>query len=121
MRARLETAKSTNDERVTRSLQDSLADAELRLDNYRKATKDAEFVAIELDRIETKIQALIEMGVSRQDPDYLSHQVTAAAESMQHTEAAVDQLQHLTGLADQIEEPPAILESTIAGLVARDR
>ena len=121
VRTRLETAKAANDERVTRSLQDSLADAELRLDNYRKAAKDAEFVAIELDRIETKIQALIEMGVSRQDPDYLSHQVTAAAESMQHTEAAVNQLQHLTGLADQIEEPPPILEANIGGLVARDR
>ena len=121
VRARLEASKAANDERVTRSLQDSLADAELRLDNYRKAMKDAEFVAIELDRIETKIQALIEMGVSRQDPDYLSHQVTAAAESMQHTEAAVNQLQHLTGLADQIEEPPPILEANIGGLVARDR
>jgi hypothetical protein len=121
VRARFEAAKTAGDERVKNSLQDSVADAELRLDNYRKAAKDAEFVAIELDRIETKIQALIEMGVSRQDPDYLSHQVTAAAESMQHTEAAVNQLQHLTGLADQIEEPPAILESTIAGLVARDR
>ena len=121
VRTRFEAAKTTGDERVTNSLQDSVADAELRLENYRKAAKDAEFVAIELDRIETKIQALIEMGVSRQDPDYLSHQVTAAAESMQHTETAVDQLQHLTGLADQIEEPPAILESTIAGLVARDR
>jgi hypothetical protein len=121
VRTRFEAAKTTGDERVTNSLQDSVADAELRLENYRKAAKDAAFVAIELDRIETKIQALIEMGVSRQDPDYLSHQVTAAAESMQHTEAAVDQLQHLTGLADQIEEPPAILESTIAGLVARDR
>ena len=121
VRARLEAAKTAGDERVTRSLQDSLADAELRLDNYRKAAKDAEFVAIELDRIETKIQALVEMGVSRQDPDYLSHQVTAAAESMQHTEAAVNQLQHLTGLADEIEEPPAILEANIGGLVARDR
>ena len=121
VRTRFEAAKTAGDERVTNSLQDSVADAELRLENYRKAAKDAEFVAIELDRIETKIQALMEMGVSRQDPDYLSHQVTAAAESMQHTEAAVNELQHLTGLADQIEEPPAILESTIAGLVARDR
>lgn len=121
IRSRFEAAKTAGDERVKNSLQDSVADAELRLDNYRKAAKDAEFVAIELDRIETKIQALIEMGVSRQDPDYLSNQVTAAAESMQHTEAAVNQLQHLTGLADQIEEPPAILEANIGGLVARDR
>ena len=121
IRARFEAAKTAGDERVKNSLQDSVADAELRLDNYRKAAKDAEFVAIELDRIETKIQALMEMGVSRQDPDYLSTQVTAAAESMQHTEAAVNQLQHLTGLADEIEEPPPILEANIGGLVARDR
>ena len=121
VRARFEAAKAAGDERVKNSLQDSVADAELRLDNYKKAAKDAEFVAIELDRIETKIQALIEMGVSRQDPDYLSNQVTAAAESMQHTEAAVNQLHHLTGLADQIEEPPPILEANIGGLVARDR
>jgi hypothetical protein len=111
---RLATAQTGGDERVIRSLQDSLADGELRLDNYRKSMKDAEFVAIELDRIETKIQALTEMAVSRQDPDNLSHQVTAAAESMQHTEDAVNRLQHLTGLADQVAEPPAILEADLS-------
>lgn len=121
VRARLESARAAGDERIVRSLQDSLSDAELRLENYRKAMKDAEFVAIELDRIETKIQALVEMGVSRQDPEYMSHQVTAAAESMQHTEAAVNQLQHLTGLADQIEEPPPILEADLGRVVVRGR
>src|SRR5688500_8275430 len=111
---RLATAQSGGDERVIRSLQDSLADGELRLDNYRKSMKDAEFVAIELDRIETKIQALTEMAVGRQDPDYLSNQVTAAAESMQYTEDAVNRLQHLTGLADEMAEPPAILEADLS-------
>jgi hypothetical protein len=118
VRTRLATAQQGGDERVARSLQDSLADAELRLENYRKSIKDAQFVAVELDRIETKIQALVEMGVSRQDPDMLSPQVTAAAESMQHTEEAVNQLQHLTGLADQLEEPPAILETDIGRTLA---
>ena len=37
IRARFEAAKPAGDERVTRSLQDSLADAELRLDNYKQA------------------------------------------------------------------------------------
>lgn len=106
---RLAAAQAASDERVTRSLQDSIADATLRLDNYRKSRKDADFVAVELDRIETKIQALIEMGVSRQDPDTFSTQVSAAVDSMQHTEDAVKNLQSLTGLADQLEEPPAIL------------
>ena len=118
---RLATAQNAGDERVIRSLQDSLADGELRLENYRKSTKDAEFVAVELDRIETKIQALTEMAVGRQDPDYLSHQVTAAAESMQHTEDAVNRLQHLTGLADDLAEPPAILQSDLSRISLHDR
>ena len=78
-------------------------------------------MAIELDRIETKIQALIEMGVSRQDPDALSHQVTAAADSMHHTEDAVNQLQHLTGLADRSRSRRRFSRRTSAELVARDR
>jgi hypothetical protein len=118
---RLAAAQAANDERVTRSLQDSLADAQLRLDNYRKSKRDGEFVSVELDRIETKIQALIEMGVSSADPDTFSTQVSAAVDSMQHTEDAVKQLQNLTGLADQMAEPPAILEADLTRAVLRER
>jgi hypothetical protein len=118
---RLASAQEAKDERVTRSLQDSLADAQLRLDNYQKSSKDAEFVDVELDRIETKIKALIEMAVSRQDPDLFSTQVTAAAESMQQTEDAVKNLQSLSGLADQLAEPPAILEADLGRAVVRER
>ena len=121
VKQRLAAAQAANDERVVNSLKDSVADAELRLDNYRKSKKDADFVDVELDRIETKIQALIEMGVSRQDPDALSHQVTAAADSMHQTEDAVNQLQHLTGLADSLAEPPAILEADLGRSVLRAR
>ena len=88
---------------------------ELRLDNFGRAKKNAEFVSIELDRIEGKIQALAEMAVNRQDPDFLSSQVDSAAESMRQTEKAVSELQHLTGLADQLEEPPPILETDLRG------
>jgi hypothetical protein len=121
VRGKLAAAQAGGDERVTRSLQDSVADHELRLDNYRKAAKDAQFVSVELDRIENKIQALIELGVGSTDPDFLSDQVTAAAESMQHTEAAVNQLQHLTGLQDQLEDPPPILEADLSRLTVRNR
>jgi hypothetical protein len=113
LRKSLAAAQAGGDERVVRSLQDSLASAELRLDNFGRARKNAEFVAIELDRIEGKIQALAEMSVNRQDPDFLSSQVDSAAESMRQTEKAVSELQHLTGLGDQLEEPPAILESDL--------
>lgn len=113
LRAKLATAQSAGDERVVRSLQDSVASGELRLDNYGRAKKNAEFVRIELDRIEGKIQALAEMTVNRQDPDFLSSQVDSAAESMRQTEKTVSELQHLTGLGDELQEPPPILESDL--------
>jgi len=112
--------KSGGDDRIVRSLQDSLAMCELRLDNYGRAKKNADFVSIELDRIEGKIQALAEMSVNRQDPDFLSSQVDSAAESMRQTEKAVSELQHLTGLADQLEEPPAILETDLRQVLRHD-
>ena len=106
-------AEPGGDERIVRSLQDSIAMAELRLDNYSRAKKNGEFVSIELDRIEGKIQALAEMAVNRQDPDFLSSQVDSAAESMRQTEKAVSELQHLTGLADELQEPPPLLEANL--------
>ena len=115
LRKRFEAAQTGGDERVVRSLQDSIAMAELRLDNFGRAKKNADFVAIELDRIEGKIQTLAEMAVNRQDPDFLSSQVDSAAESMRQTEKAVSELQHLTGLADQLEEPPPIMETDLRG------
>jgi hypothetical protein len=113
LRKNLAAAQGGGDDRIVKSLQDSIASGELRLDNYGRAKKNAEFVSIELDRIEGKIQALAEMAVNRQDPDFLSNQVDSAAESMRQTEKAVSELQHLTGLADQLEEPPAILEADL--------
>jgi hypothetical protein len=112
--------KSGGDDRIVKSLQDSVAMCELRLDNYGRAKKIADFVSIELDRIEGKIQALAEMAVNRQDPDFLTSQVDSAAESMQQTEKAVTELQHLTGLADQLEEPPAILDADLREVLRRD-
>jgi hypothetical protein len=120
LRKSLETAAKGGDERIVRSLQDSIASNELRLDNYGRAKKNAEFVSVELDRIEGKIQALAEMAVNRQDPDFLSSQVDSAADSMRQTEKAVSELQHLTGLADQLEEPPPIMESDLRQVLRHD-
>jgi len=120
LRRNLAAAQNGGDERVVRSLQDSIAMGELRLDNYGRAKKNAEFVTIELDRLEGKIQALAELAVNRQDPDFLSSQVDSAAESMRQTEKAVSELQHLTGLGDELQEPPAILESDLRGVLRND-
>ena len=120
LRKNLAAAQGGGDDRIVRSLQDSLAMAELRLDNFSRAKKNADFVSIELDRIEGKIQTLAEMAVNRQDPDFLSSQVDSAAESMRQTEKAVSELQHLTGLADQLEEPPPIMETDLREALRND-
>lgn len=116
IRARIQEAKaklaaSPQDERFKRSLEDSVAAQDLRLQNFRKAVENSEFVRLELDRIEAKIQALAESGVNRQDPDALSNQIEGVAESVQSTEAAIRELHQITGLVDQLQEPPAILDA----------
>ena len=120
LRSSLERAQAEGDERVVRALQDSVAMAELRLDNHSRAEKNSQFVSIELDRIENKIQALAELTVNRQDPDFLSSQVDSAAESMRQTEKAVSELQHLTGLGEQLDEPPPILDSNLREVLPHD-
>jgi len=120
LRKSLAAAQAAGDERIVKSLQDSIAMGELRLDNFGRAKKNAEFVAVELDRIEGKIQALAEMAVNRQDPDFLTSQVDSAAESMRQTEKAVSELQHLTGMADELEEPPAILGADLREVLRHD-
>lgn len=119
IRTRLEEARRqldahrAGDERIVRSLADSVAVQEMRLDNYDKAQQNEAFVRIELDRIEAKIQAITETAVNRQDPNFLSSQIDSVSESMQTTEKAISELQQITGLVDQLQEPPAILEASI--------
>ena len=120
LRKDLAAAESGGDERIVKSLQDSIATSDLRLDNFDRAKKNAQFVSIELDRIEGKIQTLAEMAVNRQDPDFLSSQVDSAADSMRQTEKAVSELQHLTGLAEELHEPPPILESDLREVLRHD-
>jgi len=112
--AREKTAQEKGDERILRSVTDSIQTAELRLENYQKAESNSDFVAVELDRIEGKIQALSEMAVSHQDPDYISSQVDAVAEGMAHTEEAIKELHHITGLGADLDATPEILEAEMS-------
>jgi hypothetical protein len=109
LQARQQAAQAKQDERILRSLTDSIATAELRVDNYEKARSNAEFIAVELDRIENKIQALTEMAISHQDPDAISAQVDAVAEGMSQTEDTIRQLQAITGMSSTEETTPNIL------------
>lgn len=108
-----EAARDGGDDRLLRSLRDTLATQEVRLDNYRKARGNSEFVAVELDRLEGKIQALSEMAVNRQDPDFISREVDSVAASMHHTEAAISEISLVDGLIEDLGEPPPILSTDL--------
>jgi hypothetical protein len=111
--AKQRAAEEKKDERILRSITDSVATATLRLDNYEKAKSNAEFVGVELDRIENKIQALTEMAISHQDPNELSIQVDAVAEGMSQTEETIRELQAITGLGSDVDEAPSILAQDV--------
>lgn len=101
------------DDRILRSLADSLATAQLRKENIAKAQGNAEFVAAELDRLENKIQAVTEMAVSHSDPDEMSSRIDAIAEGISQTEQTIRELQTITGMT-AADETPSILTADIA-------
>jgi hypothetical protein len=112
LKARQEQAGT--DERMLKSVTDAIATVTMRIDNYRAAERNSEFVDLELDRIENKILALSEMSVNNQNPDFITAQVDAVADSMTQTESAMRELDALTGLGRELtREPPKIM----AGLV----
>ncbi|MEO8369768.1 MAG: hypothetical protein ABI806_11240 [Candidatus Solibacter sp.] len=102
-------AQAGADERILHSLQDSVTVQQQRLENYNRARQNAEFVRVELDRIEAKIQAITEASVNRQDPNFLTSQIDSVTASMHSTEKAISELQEITGFVDEMQEPPVIL------------
>jgi hypothetical protein len=109
LKVKQEKAAKKGDERIVRAVTDAVVTAELRLDNYQKARDNDEFITIELDRLENKIQALTEMAISHQDPGELSVQVDAVAEGLSQTEQTIKDLQAITGLSSESSEAPSIL------------
>ncbi len=109
--ARAAAAPNDPDDRILRSLRDSIATVEMRKENLRNARNNSEFIVAELDRIENKIAALSELAVNA-DPDALSAQVDAVAEGITQTESTIRELQNITGMsADQ--STPAILAADV--------
>ena len=106
--------EGSDDDRLRKSLTGALATATLRLDNLRKAQGNAEYIEIELDRIEAKILALSEMSVNNQSPDFITSQVDAVAAGMAETESAIKELNYITGLGETLEEAPSILSRELA-------
>ncbi len=100
------------DDRIIRSLDDSITTAEARKDNVVRAQQNAEFIATELDRLENKIQAVTEMAVAHSDPDEMSSRIDAISEGISQTEATIRELQTITGVSDA-DTTPSILDADL--------
>jgi hypothetical protein len=101
------------DDKIIRSLDDSISTADLRKENVQKAKTNAEFVAAELDRLEGKIQAVTEMAVSNTDPDAMSSRIDAISEGITQTEDTIRELQQITGVASE-DVTPSILDTDLS-------
>lgn len=112
------------DDRIIRSLDDSISTAEARKENVTRSQANAEFIATELDRLENKIQAVTELAVGHTNPDEMSSKIDAISDGISQTEATIRELQQITGVTDA-DTTPSILDTdltpqrTLEGVSAR--
>ncbi len=92
-----------------KSLEDTLTTSQARLANYQRAKDNHEFIELELDRLYSKIAGLGEIGINRQDTDFITSEVDSVSASVEQTEKAMGELEFLTGLTAQDEAPPELL------------
>ncbi len=101
--------QSPHAEKIRHTLNDNLKTLQDRSENFQRAQGNYQFVQLELDRLENKIQSLAELAVNRQDPDFISNQVDAVAKSMLVTEKTMNDLQFVTGLGQVDDDTPELL------------
>jgi chemotaxis protein histidine kinase CheA len=100
------------DDRIIKSLDDSITTAGARKENVEKSKNNAEFIATELDRLENKIQAVTEMAVGHTDPNEMSSRIDAISEGISQTEQTIRDLQQITGVSDA-DTTPSILDTDL--------
>ena len=94
--------------KIRRTVADNLKTSQQRMANYRRAEGNFEFVQLELDRLENKINSLAELAVNRQEPDYITSEVSEMASSVLHTEQTIAELDFLTHLGGDSQAPPLL-------------
>ncbi|MBM3290687.1 MAG: hypothetical protein FJY92_11095 [Candidatus Hydrogenedentes bacterium] len=95
-------------ENVIRSLQDKVATLHQRLENYDRAAENREFLALELDRIEQKVNAISEMAINSRETSDFSAQVDGITDGIAATEQAMRSLD--VGPVLTREDPPPLLQ-----------
>ena len=99
--------------KMRHTLDDTLASANLRMQNWLKAQENHQYIELELDRIDAKITSIAELSVNRQEPDFITHEVDGVAATMEQTESAMAELQFLSGLDDTDLAPPSFVDRPV--------
>ncbi|MBI4558222.1 MAG: hypothetical protein HY706_11625 [Candidatus Hydrogenedentes bacterium] len=94
-------------EKVLRSLQDKVATLKQRLENYDRAAENREFLTLELDRIEQKVNVISEMAINTRDAADFTAQVDGITDGIAATEEAMRSLDVAPVL--ERETPPPLL------------
>jgi len=91
------------------SLRDMLATYDLRLKNYENAMKNYEFIGIEIERLSSKIASIAEMGISRQDADFISSEIDLVSDSVRETEQTMNDIESITGFSFEDKDIPTLI------------
>lgn len=106
--------QDANQERMRRLTVEDLAATRERLANYQKARGHAELVAVEIDRLETRIQSLSEQAIQRRDTAGLNEQMDQAVAGLIQTEHTMTEVQFATGLEELGESAPPLVSRQAA-------
>jgi hypothetical protein len=101
---------SVDADKIRRTLLDNQATLKERKENYAQAKSNFLFIDLELDRVENKIKSISEMSVNRRDPEYISGQIDAVANSMKDTERTMNDLQFISNIGELEDDAPELFE-----------
>jgi len=94
--------------RLRAVLEDDLRTTRERAENIDDAQKKLDIIVAEVERLESKIEAMAEGSVAKRDVSDIAKRVDEVAEGMKRTDETMRQLQ-LPAELDDLEDPPQML------------
>ena len=94
--------------RLRSVLEDDLRTTRERAENIDDAQKKLDIIVAEVERLESKIEAMAEGSVAKRDVSDIARRVDEVAEGMKRTDETMRQLQ-LPAELDDLEDPPQML------------
>lgn len=94
--------------RLRSVLEDDLRTTRERAENIEDSQKKLDIIVAEVERLESKIEAMAEGSVAKRDVSDIARRVDEVAEGMKRTDETMRQLQ-LPAELDDLEDPPQML------------